>query len=81
MSCVVWGANITVDGRIAVIEGCICAWCRGKTRLQEKYYKMIDTIKLPVFILLDSDALETRELILTKLRVQDKIHLIKSRGI
>lgn len=59
-------------------EGVFVLGAGGKNQVARKYYKMIDTIKLPVFILLDSDALETRELILTKLRVQDKIHLIKA---
>ncbi len=59
-------------------EGIYVLGAGGKNQVARKYYKMVDEIKLPVFILLDFDAFETRELIMTKLRPKDKIHLIKS---
>ncbi len=59
-------------------EGIFVLGAGGKNQVARKYYKMVNEIKLPVFILLDYDAVETRELILTKLRPQDKIHLIKA---
>ena len=46
--------------------------------MARKYYKMADEIKLPVFILLDFDADETKELIEPKLKEKDKIYLIKA---
>ncbi len=58
-------------------EGVFVLGAGGKNQVARKYYKMVNEIKLPVFILLDFDADETKELILTKLRPQDKIHLIK----
>lgn len=59
-------------------EGVFVLAAGGKNQVAKKYYKMIEGIKLPIFILLDSDAEETRELILPKLRNKDKIHLIKT---
>lgn len=59
-------------------EGVLVLGAGGKNQVARKYYKMIDTLKLPIFILLDSDAIETRELILTKLRPQDRVYLIKT---
>lgn len=59
-------------------EGIFVLGAGGKNQVARKYYKMVNEIKLPVFILLDYDADETKELILTKLRPQDRIHLIKA---
>lgn len=59
-------------------EGVFVLGAGGKNQVARKYYKMVDEIKLPVFILLDCDAGETRDLILTKLRPQDRVYLIKA---
>jgi len=64
------GFNFNKNGVIVLGAG-------GKNQVARKYYKMTEEIKLPVFILLDCDALETKELIEPKLRPCDKIHLIK----
>ena len=48
----------------------------GKNQVVKMFYKYADTLKLPVFILLDSDANSNYQEILPKLRKQDKVHLI-----
>lgn len=59
-------------------EGIYVLGAGGKNQVARKYYSMIEEIKIPIFILLDSDAIQTQELILPKLRAQDKIYIIKS---
>ncbi len=59
-------------------NGILVLGAGGKNQVARKYYKMVEEIKLPIFILLDCDAKETKELILPKLRSQDEIYLIKS---
>ncbi len=59
-------------------EGVLIIGAGGKNQVARKYYKMADEIKLPVFILLDFDADETKELIEPKLKEKDKIYLIKA---
>ncbi len=49
----------------------------GKNQVARKYYEMIEEFQLPIFILLDSDATETKELINPKLRKKDEIYIIK----
>jgi predicted ATP-dependent endonuclease of OLD family len=49
----------------------------GKNQVARKYYKMVEEIKLPIFILLDYDAINTKDLILPKLRKKDSVYLIK----
>ncbi len=50
----------------------------GKNQVARKYYKLVEEIKIPVFILLDSDAGETYNLILPKLRQKDFMYKIES---
>ncbi len=50
----------------------------GKNQVARKYYSMIEELKIPIFILLDSDAQSTKELILPKLRAKDRIYIIKN---
>lgn len=50
----------------------------GKNQVGRKYLKMLEEIKLPIFILLDSDAVEIEEIISDKLRKSDDIYLIKN---
>ena len=59
-------------------EGVYVLGAGGKNQVARKYYSMIEEIKIPIFILLDSDAIQTQELILPKLRTQDRIYIIKS---
>lgn len=59
-------------------EGIIVIGAGGKNQVARKYYKMVNEVKLPIFILLDYDATETKELIVSKIRKQDKIYLIKN---
>lgn len=59
-------------------EGVLIIGAGGKNQVARKYYKMADEIKLPVFILLDFDAQETKELIMPKLKTKDTIYLIKA---
>jgi len=49
----------------------------GKNQVVKLYYELSETVKLPIFVLLDSDAKENLEQIKPKLRTQDKIHLVK----
>lgn len=58
-------------------EGVYVLGAGGKNQVARKYYSMIEEIKIPIFILLDSDAIQTQELILPKLRTQDRIYIIK----
>lgn len=59
-------------------EGVTVIGAGGKNQVARKYYRMVNEVKLPVFILLDFDADETKELIMSKKRDRDKIYLIKN---
>lgn len=59
-------------------EGIFVLGAGGKNQVARKYYKLIEEIKIPIFILLDSDAKEVANLIIPKLRNKDKLHLIKT---
>ena len=48
----------------------------GKNQVVKMYYKLIEELKLPIFILLDKDAEENICQIKPKLRDIDKIHLV-----
>ena len=48
----------------------------GKNQVVKMYYKLINEVKLPIFILLDKDAEENIKQIMPKLRNIDKIHLV-----
>ena len=48
----------------------------GKNQVVKMYYKLIEELKLPIFILLDKDAEENINQIKPKLRDIDKIHLV-----
>lgn len=48
----------------------------GKNQVVKMYYKLIEELKTPVFILLDKDAEENISQIKPKLRDIDKIHLV-----
>ena len=48
----------------------------GKNQVVKMYYKLIEELKVPVFLLLDRDAEENIRQIKPKLREIDKIHLV-----
>ena len=48
----------------------------GKNQVVKMYYKLIEEVKLPIFILLDKDAEDNIRQITPKLRKNDKIHLV-----
>lgn len=50
----------------------------GKNPVVKLFYKFADILKLPVFILLDSDAEESFNLIKHKLRENDRVYVLKS---
>lgn len=49
----------------------------GKNQVVKLYYKLVESLKLPIFILLDKDAKDNLEEIKPKLRNIDKIHLLE----
>ena len=48
----------------------------GKNQVVKLYYKLLESLKLPIFILLDKDAEDNINQILPKLRDIDRIHLV-----
>ena len=48
----------------------------GKNQVVKMYYKLIEEVRLPIFVLLDNDAEKNIAQIRPKLRKIDKIHLI-----
>lgn len=59
-------------------EGIFVLSAGGKNQVAKKYYRLVEEIKIPIFILLDLDALETLKIISPKLRKGDRIYKIKS---
>lgn len=49
----------------------------GKNQVVKTFYQLAEFLKIPIFVLLDSDADENYREILPKLRANDKIHIIK----
>ena len=50
----------------------------GKNQVVKLFYKYADELKIPIFVLLDSDAIENSKEIEPKLRKHDKIYRISS---
>jgi hypothetical protein len=50
----------------------------GKNQVVKYFYNYAESLKIPIFILLDNDAKENLEQIKPRLRKIDKIHLVKS---
>lgn len=50
----------------------------GKNQVVKMFYKFAESLKIPIFVLLDSDAVENCEEIKPKLRAKDKIYLLKN---
>ncbi len=48
----------------------------GKNQVVKMFYQLVETLKLPIFVLLDKDAKENLEEIKPRLRSIDKIHLL-----
>ena len=48
----------------------------GKNQVVKMYYKLLEELKIPIFVLLDKDAEDNIEQIKPKLRDTDKIHLV-----
>lgn len=57
-------------------EGIYVLSAGGKNQVVKLYYILVDSLKLPIFVLLDKDAKENLEEIKPKLRSIDKIHLL-----
>ena len=57
-------------------EGIYVLSAGGKNQVVKLYYRLVDSLKLPIFVLLDKDAKENLEEIKPKLRSIDKIHLL-----
>ena len=64
-----FGIDIYKKGLLLIPAG-------GKNQVVKMYYKLIEEIKLPIFILLDKDGEENIKQIIPKLRNIDKIHLV-----
>lgn len=58
-------------------EGIYVLSAGGKNQVVKLYYKLVETLKLPIFVLLDKDAKENLDEISPKLRSMDKIHLLE----
>lgn len=58
-------------------EGVYILSAGGKNQVVKLYYKLVESLKLPIFVLLDKDAQENLEEIKPKLRSIDKIHLLE----
>lgn len=57
-------------------EGIYVLSAGGKNQVVKLYYRLVDSLNLPIFVLLDKDAKENLEEIKPKLRPIDKIHLL-----
>lgn len=58
-------------------EGVFILSAGGKNQVVKLYYKLVESLKLPIFVLLDKDAEENLEEIKPKLRPIDRIHLLE----
>lgn len=57
-------------------EGIYVLSAGGKNQVVKLYYRLVESLKLPIFVLLDKDAKENLEEIQPRLRDIDKIHLL-----
>ena len=58
-------------------EGIFILSAGGKNQVVKLYYNLVETLKLPIFVLLDKDAQENLEEIKPRLRSCDRIHLLE----
>lgn len=49
----------------------------GKNQVVKTFYRLVDILKIPIFVLLDNDAGENYNEILPRLRSIDKVHVLK----
>ena len=59
-------------------EGIYIISAGGKNQVVKLYYELVEQLKIPIFVLLDNDAVENCIQIQQKLRQKDKLHKIKS---
>ena len=64
-----YGFNFEKNGVYLIPAG-------GKNQVVKLYYELCETLKLPVFVLLDQDGVQNAQEIYPKLRSNDKIHII-----
>ena len=57
-------------------EGIYVLSAGGKNQVVKLFYRLVESLKLPIFVLLDKDAKENLEEIQPRLRDIDKIHLL-----
>ena len=57
-------------------EGIYILSAGGKNQVVKLYYQLVESLKLPIFVLLDKDAKENLKKIQPRLRDIDKIHLL-----
>lgn len=57
-------------------EGVFVMSAGGKNQVVKLFYRLYETLKLPIFVLLDNDAGENFNQIKPRLRTNDKIHLL-----
>ncbi len=57
-------------------EGVYIMSAGGKNQVVKLYYTLVESLKLPIFVLLDKDAKQNLEQIKPKLRTCDKIHIL-----
>ena len=58
-------------------EGVYILSAGGKNQVVKMYYKLVEDLKLPIFVLLDKDAKENLDEITPRLRKIDRIHLLE----
>ena len=58
-------------------EGIYVLSAGGKNQVVKLYYQLIESLRLPIFVLLDKDAKENLEEIKPRLRECDSIHLLQ----
>ena len=58
-------------------EGIYVLSAGGKNQVVKMYYKLVEDLKLPIFVLLDKDAKENLDEITPRLRKIDRIHLLE----
>lgn len=58
-------------------EGVYILSAGGKNQVVKLYYKLVESLKLPIFVLLDKDAKDNLDEIKPKLRSCDTIHLLR----
>lgn len=58
-------------------EGIYLISAGGKNQVVKLYYELSQTLRLPIFVLLDRDGVQNLREIETKLRICDKVHILE----